>query len=91
MELVYDTWNDQGLQTIGLRFDEITIPANSTILNAYIQFTIDGDYSGDIIMTIKGENSAKSFPFSDSSNNISNRAQTTSSVTWASILSWSDE
>jgi hypothetical protein len=91
LELVYDDWNDQGLQTIGLRFDEINIPSNSTILSAYIQFTADGDYSGDLTMTIKGENSADSAPFSNTFSNISNRAQTTSSAEWMSIPNWSDE
>lgn len=71
LELVYDSWNNQGLQTLGLRFDEIAIPSNSTILNAYIQFTADGNYSGDLTMTIKGEDSANSLPFFDSFNNIS--------------------
>jgi hypothetical protein len=91
LELVYDYWNDQGLQTIGLRFDDIAIPSNSTILSAYIQFTADGDYSGDLTMTIKGEDSANSFPFSNSFSNISSRAQTTSSATWSSIPNWIDE
>ncbi|MFT4666797.1 MAG: hypothetical protein ACI9XB_003764 [Gammaproteobacteria bacterium] len=91
LELVYDSWNDQGLQTIGLRFDEIAIPSNSTILSAYIQFTADGDYSGDMTMTIKGEDSANSSPFSGSFSNISGRTQTTSSATWTSIPTWIDE
>ena len=90
LELVFDSWNDQGLQTIGLRFDEITIPPNSTILSAYIQFTADGDNSGDLTISITGEDSANSLPFSDSFSNISSRAQTTSSVTWSAIPTWTD-
>lgn len=91
LELVYDSWNDQGLQTIGLRFDDITIPPNATIQNAYIQFTADGDYSGDLTMTIMGEDIATSLPFSDSFENISKRAKTSSSVLWSSIPAWNDE
>jgi len=79
------------LQTIGLRFDEITIPATATISNAYIQFTADGDYSGDLTMTIKGEDTANSLPFASVSSNISNRAQTASSIEWSSIPNWNDE
>jgi hypothetical protein len=90
LELVFDTWNDQGLQTIGLRFDEITIPPNSTILSAYIQFTADGDNSGDLTIAIAGEDSANSLPFSDSFSNISSRALTEASVTWSSIPAWTD-
>ena len=73
LELMYDDFNDQGLQTIGLRFDNITIPTDATILNAYIQFTADGNNSGDITITIKGEDVANSSSFSDTNNNISNR------------------
>jgi hypothetical protein len=91
LEMVYDSWNDQGLQTIGLRFDDITIPSTSTILSAYIQFTADGDYSGDMTLTIKGEDNANSLPFADLFSNISSRAQTASSVTWGDIPNWTDE
>ena len=91
LELVYDDWNDQGLQIIGLRFGGVTIPANSNISNAYIQFTADGDNSGNLTLSIVGESSASSSPFVDVNSNISNRAQTAYSVIWSSIPSWSDE
>ena len=54
LEMMYDSWNSQGIQTVGLRFDNITIPANATIANAYIQFTADGSSSGNVAITIKG-------------------------------------
>lgn len=91
IEMVYDSWNDQGLQILGLRFDDIIVPSNSTILNAYIQFTADGDYDGDLTMTIKGENNHDSAPFADTYANISSRSQTTASVIWNSIPAWIDE
>jgi hypothetical protein len=90
IEMVYDSWNSQGLQKLGFRFDNITIPSNATITNAYIQFTADGASSGSVTMTIKGENIANSTTFSNSANNISNRTLTSSSVIWSSIPSWSD-
>jgi hypothetical protein len=90
IELVYDTWNSQGLQTVGLRFDNIAIPSNSLISNAYIQFTADGSNSGNLTMTIIGEDVANSTPFANSTNNISGRAPTTASVLWSTIPSWSD-
>ena len=91
IELVYDSWNDQGLQKVGLRFDNIEIPANSTILNAYIQFTADGNSNGDLTLIINGENSANSNPFANTFNNISNRPLTISNVIWNSIPAWTDE
>jgi len=90
IEMVYDSWNDQGLQTIGLRFDDIKIPANSVVSNAYIQFTADGASSGDVTLTIKGEDIAKSPSFSGNSNNLSSRKTTTASVQWKPTTSWTN-
>jgi hypothetical protein len=91
LEMMYDSFNDQGLQTIGLRFNDITIPSSATISNAYIQFTADGNNSGNITIIIKGEDVAISSSFSDTNNNISNRTTTTSSVVWDNIPSWVDD
>ena len=91
LEMMYDTFNDQGLQTIGLRFDDITIPSNATISNAYIQFTADGNNSGNLTIIIKGEDVANSSSFTDTNNNISNRATTASSAVWNNIPSWVDD
>lgn len=91
LEMMYDTFNDQGLQTIGLRFDDITIPSNATISNAYIQFTADGNNSGNLTITIKGEDVANSSSFTDTNNNISSRAKTASSAVWNNIPSWVDD
>jgi calcineurin-like phosphoesterase family protein len=93
LELMYDTWNNQGLQTIGLRFVNVLIPSNATINNAYIQFTADGSTSGEIELIIEGENSA--FPEayihgSGSPGNISLRPRTVENVVWRSIPSWSN-
>jgi len=90
IELVFDDWNDQGLQTIGLRFDNVTIPANSIISNAYIQFTADGSSSGNVSMTIKGEDVANSAAFADIFNNISSRTTTSTEVLWNPTNAWSD-
>jgi len=90
IEMMYDSWNSQGLQKIGLRFDNITIPSNATISNAYIQFTADGNSSGSMSMTIEGEDVANSLAFLSGTSNISNRATTSSNVAWSSIPSWVD-
>ena len=90
LEMMYDSWNSQGLQTVGLRFSNITIPTNATIVNAYIQFTADGSSSGNIDITIKGEDIAYSSTFSNTPNNISNRNTTASNVVWTPSSSWID-
>jgi len=90
IEMVYDTWNSQELQELGFRFVNIAIPSNSIITNAYIQFTADGSSSGNVEMTIKGEDVANSLIFTSTSNNVSNRVTTTSSVLWNSIPDWAN-
>lgn len=89
IEMMYDSWNSQGLQTAGLRFDNIVIPANATIVDAYIQFTADASTSGSMSITIKGENVTNSATFSNVTNNISSRATTSSSVLW-NPLAWTN-
>ncbi|NRA12434.1 MAG: hypothetical protein HRT57_10825, partial [Crocinitomicaceae bacterium] len=90
IEMVYDSWNTQELQTIGLRFESIAIPSNSVITNAYIQFTADGSSSGNNTITIVGEDISNSTTFENTTDNISSRTPTTAIVSWASIPSWSD-
>ena len=90
LEMMYDSWNSQGLQIVGLRFSNITIPSNSTIVNSYIQFTADGNSSGNIDISIKGEDIAYSSTFSNTSNNISSRNTTSSNVVWTPSSSWID-
>jgi hypothetical protein len=91
LELVYDTWNSQGHQKVGLRFTDVLIPSSATITNAYIQFTADGASSGSISLTIKGEKSTNANTYSHGSgSSFSNRPQTTSSVEWVLANTWSN-
>jgi hypothetical protein len=88
IEMVYDSWNSQGLQTIGLRFVNIAIPSNSVITNAYIQFTADASNTGNVTMNITGEDVSNSLTFADITNNISGRTPTTANESWGPIPSW---
>ena len=90
LEMMYDSWNSQGIQTVGLRFDNVTIPSNSTILNAYIQFTADGSSSGNMVVNIKGENTGYASSFANSTNNISSRNLTLSDVSWNPASNWTN-
>lgn len=89
IEMMYDSWNSQGLQTVGLRFDNVVIPANVTIIDAYIQFTADASTSGSMTVTIVGEDIANSSTFANTANNISGRITTSSSVLW-NPLAWTN-
>lgn len=89
IEMIYDNWNEQGLQTVGLRFDQLTIPASANIENAYIQFTADASNSSNISLTIKGEDNSNSPTFANTINNISGRATTSTSILWEP-MAWSE-
>jgi hypothetical protein len=71
-----------------LRFTSLNIPQGATISKAYIQFTCDEKKTGSTSVTIKGEASDNSAPFTTSANNVSNRTKTSSSVAWNNIPSW---
>ena len=93
LELVYDTWNSQGLQQIGLRFAQVNIPSNAVITNAYIRFTADGSSSGNVNLVIRGENVANSQTFihgSSPGNSVSSRTTTATSVPWEITTNWSN-
>ncbi|MEE9355516.1 MAG: PilC/PilY family type IV pilus protein [Methylococcaceae bacterium] len=77
-------------QTIGIRFQNISIPQGATIEEAFIDFTVDEADSGTTSLTIKGENSADSYTFGTTHENISTRLTTSvgSAVSW-SPSAWS--
>jgi hypothetical protein len=77
-----------GAQTIGLRFQGITIPQGAIISSAYITFTaVAADYtmtnSEATSLTIKGQSADNAATFTTAVNNISDRATTTASTSWA--------
>jgi len=80
---------------VGLRFTNITIPQGSTITNAYVQFTADGDRSGTNPLVIRGQLSNNSTFFlgggstSTPTFNLTGRPKTSSSVNW-SPPTWDD-
>ncbi|MEK6752903.1 MAG: hypothetical protein AABZ00_11640 [Chloroflexota bacterium] len=79
LELIRDADNQQ----VGLRFTNVTIPQGTTILNAYIQFTVDETTSEATTLTLQGEANDNPVTFGYStSNKISTRPPTTSSVAW---------
>lgn len=84
----FDTWaakDDvaQGVQDIGVRFNNIGIPAGATILSASIQFTCDATGADPAEMTIYCENTGNAPPMVEEIDyNISSRPVTTESVVW---------
>lgn len=71
-----------GNQIIGLRFNNVTIPAGATITGAYIKFFANNQNYKTTNLTITGENSANSPAFTFAPQNVSGRSRTSSSVSW---------
>lgn len=88
LELVRDNSGSRGEQIVGIRFQNISVPDNANVNNAYIQFTSEETSSEDTSVTIWGEDVANPLTFQNSNNNIGSRTKTTASVYW-SIPEWS--
>ena len=70
-------------QIVGIRFQNINIPKNATITNAYIQFNVDEKSSQTTNLNIYGEATDNANSFSSSHYNISSRVKTISSIAWS--------
>ncbi|MHC4633547.1 MAG: hypothetical protein ACYS9C_20055 [Planctomycetota bacterium] len=76
--------NDGGVQTIGLRFTRVLVPAGATITKAYVELTqeeIEG--SSTVYIIIQGELTANAPKFESTPGNISTRPRTTAVAKWA--------
>ena len=81
LEMVYDSYNNNGYQKIGLRFRSVRLPKNATITRAYLQFTADESNSAGSELEVSLHDSNNSPVFS-SSNKVSTRNTFSSKVTW---------
>ncbi len=77
-------------QTVGLRFQSVTIPQGAVITSAYLDFESDQTNSASTTVTIKAEVSDNSTGFTTATNNISSRATTSASVAWSSVPAWTN-
>jgi hypothetical protein len=82
LELVYDSYNSAGNQTVGLRFTGLYLPQGASITSAYVQFTCDEATTAACNLVIKGEAADHSDQVTSSANNLSGRAATNASVSW---------
>jgi hypothetical protein len=80
LELVTD---GSVVQTVGLRFAGLAIPAGATITNAYIQFTADEAQSVATNLTIAAQAADNAPTFTTAAFNVSSRPRTTASVGWS--------
>lgn len=72
----------------GLRYQNLNIPRGAMITSAFIRFTSSTFNTGATDLTFKGERVADSSTFTLSSNDLSSRTKTTSSVLWSTDNDW---
>ncbi|HZN38533.1 MAG TPA: hypothetical protein VFD82_06995 [Planctomycetota bacterium] len=72
-------------QVVGLRFQNLTIPAGAVITSAYVQFTVDETGSTPTLLTFAGHASDNAAAFAGTAANISSRPRTTATVAWAPV------
>ena len=75
-------------QLVGMRFNNISIPRNAIILNAYVEFEVDETGSTATSVTIQGQATDNAATFTTTARNITNRARTTAQVAWNNIPAW---
>lgn len=80
LELVTD---GAEVQTVGLRFTGVDVPAGASILDAHVQFRADEKSSVATNLTVMGEASDNAPPFMTTRFNVSLRPDTMASVPWA--------
>jgi hypothetical protein len=77
------TEEKRGLQTVGLRFTPLDVPAGARIDNAWIQFQADESSSGQSDLAIGAEASGNAAPFSGDDEELSLRPTTGVFVGWS--------
>lgn len=76
------------LQTVGLRFSGVTVPAGANILHAYVEFTTDEAASAPTSLVIRGEAADNAVAFADLPHNLSSRAMTSAAISWSNPAPW---
>jgi hypothetical protein len=70
------------VQTVGLRFAAVPVPAGATITRAYVQFQVDTVSTAATSLTIAGQAADNPPTFGTVSKDISSRPRTSATVPW---------
>ncbi|MEN8184387.1 MAG: putative metal-binding motif-containing protein, partial [Myxococcota bacterium] len=70
------------LQVLGVRFRDVDLPRDATILSARIQFTVDETDSVATSLTIEGEASDDASAFAKVKGDVTSRPRTSHAVVW---------
>lgn len=89
----------RGVQLLGLRFENVTVPPGATITGSYVQFTAASSSSGRVKTSVRRIDSDDAPRFSGRRRYLSSRKKTSERVSWnvgpyrrvparLSILAW---
>ena len=70
-------------QTVGLRFQSVSVPQGAAILSAYVQFRADEKSSTVAALTIEGQAADAAPTFTGAAFGISSRPRTAADATWS--------
>ncbi|HET7292121.1 MAG TPA: Ig-like domain-containing protein [Vicinamibacteria bacterium] len=70
------------VQTVGVRFNGVSVPRGARVLSAYVQFQVDEVGSAQTDLILQGEASDNAPAFTGSARNISSRARTAAAMAW---------
>jgi hypothetical protein len=73
---------DATSQTVGLRFQGVSVPQGATILSSYVQFRTDEKSSTAVTLTIEGQAADAAGTFTAAAFGISSRPRTAADVSW---------
>lgn len=76
------------LQTVGVRFRNVTLPRNATIVSARIEFEVDEASGGVANIAITAENTANPAVYGTSAFNLTSRATLATVVPWQITDAW---
>jgi len=82
--------SDGGVQTVGLRFNNINLPQGAQIERAYIQFTVDESSSSFTRVELRTEQVDNAVAFEEINQNLTNRDFSGAAVVWQ-IDPWNSE
>lgn len=82
-DLELTTDSGRGVQTVGMRFGSVDVPAGATITNAIITFETDETSSESTNLTFAAQAAGNPPTFTTSQRNLSFRPRTNATVRWA--------
>lgn len=89
LELVNDPfWLTESSQLIGLHFANLSIPKDTLITSAYLEFVVDEPSSETTSLVIRAQADDNALAFTSITDNLSSRPLTSSVATWTDIPPW---